>query len=492
MRAPDKPFLHWIDRDRSLTYEQAAETSARVAGGLAGLGIGKGDRVGILAHNGLDYITAMFGAWRLGAITSHINVLQADDLAYFAQDSTPSVLIYTHDMFPAIERDRSSMPSIRHYVCMDGEQEGAVDWNALVASATPAPVADVADTDGAHLSYTSGSSGQPKGVLLAHGTTARATNCIAERLRLSGDDASLGATSPASSYGLVANLLPGLHRGMTIGLMSRWDATRAWDVMNERGISYLPANPILLGEFLEECRTRRGKPGRFRLAVSGGAPVPLALKQALAEELDVPLAESYGQSELGGFVALGRPVHEPEERLSAIGPPLPDKEVRIMGESGQEAAIGEPGEICLRGGFMIAYWNRPEQTQEAIAEGWLHTGDMGTMDSAGYVSMLGRWSERILSAGRVVYPRPIEESLLRHPAVGYACVIASRNAQAIKAIVTLRDGQVANERDLLDHCAADVRAPEKPTELEIVAEMPMTATGKIGRMQLQERERQLA
>ena len=96
MRAADKPFLHWIDRDRTLTYEQAAETSARVAGALATLGIGKGDRVGIFAHNGLDYITAMFGTWRLGAFTSHINVLQADDLAYFAQDSTPSALIYPH------------------------------------------------------------------------------------------------------------------------------------------------------------------------------------------------------------------------------------------------------------------------------------------------------------------------------------------------------------------------------------------------------------
>ena len=114
------------------------------------------------------------------------------------------------------------------------------------------------------------------------------------------------------------------------------------------------------------------------------------------------------------------------------------------------------------------------------------------MDPAGYVSMLGRWSERIPSAGRIVYPRPIEESLLRHPAVEHACVIASRTEQAIKAIVTLRGGYDTGQHDLLDHCKTDERTPDKPTELEIVAEMPMTATGKIGRMQLQKRERQLA
>ena len=132
MRTPDKTFLFWADKGRALTYAEGAEAARKVAGMLAGLGIEKGDRVGLFAHNGLDYIMAMFGAWRLGAISCHINLLQAEDLTYFANDSTPKVLIYTHDMFPLIDRERREMPSIQHYICFDGEQKGAMDWGALL------------------------------------------------------------------------------------------------------------------------------------------------------------------------------------------------------------------------------------------------------------------------------------------------------------------------------------------------------------------------
>ena len=277
--------------------------------------------------------------------------------------------------------------------------------------------------------------------------------------------------------------------------MSRWDRAKAWDHMEEHGVTYFPGNPILFADFLEECRNRGRKPARLRLAVSGGAPVALDLKQALRDEIDVALAESFGMSEVGGFIALGQPQHEPEDRMTAIGPPLPDKEVRILGEDGREVDTGEPGEICLRGGFMVGYWNKPEKTDEAIRDGWLHTGDMGRMDSNGYVSMLGRWSERIVTNGRAIFPRPIEESLSRHPGVEHACVIGRPDAAAgetIKAIVTLGVGQTTTPEQLLDHCRNDSRVVDNPTLVEIIGEMPMTATGKIGRKQLQERERDLA
>ena len=491
-RLPDKVFLHWVDRDRSLTYRQVEEISEHVAGALAALGVGKGDRVGIFAHNGLDYILAMFGSWKLGAISCHINVLQAEDLLYFVWNATPKVLIYTHGMFPLIEKHRSEMPSIEHYLCMDGAQEGALDWNEQLEKELTFPKVEVSGGDAAHLSYTSGSSGMPKGALLAHGPTARASHCIAERLEISSADVTLGPTSPASSYGLVANLLPSLHRGATVGLMSRWEAEQAWDDMERRGVTFFPGNPLLFAELLEVCRSRGTKPSSWRLAVSGGAPVPPDLKEAFLDELGVFLVESYGQSELGGFVALGYPKWEPEDRAYSIGPALPDKEVRILDESDCEVPIGEPGEMCIRGGYMVGYWDMPEKTREVIRDGWLHTGDMGQMDSEGYIAMLGRWSERIVSAGRAIFPRPMEESLMRHRAVRYAAVIGTPDDEAgelPKAIVSLHEDRRASGEELLEHCRADIGAENSPTTLEIIEEMPMTATGKIGRAQLQKRER---
>jgi acyl-CoA synthetase (AMP-forming)/AMP-acid ligase II len=493
-RLPDKTFLYWSDKNRSITYEEGEQISDKVAGALAALGVQKGDRVAIFAHNGLDYVMAMFGAWKLGAISAHFNVLVPDSLTYYAKNAEPKVLIYTGDKHPVIERDRPEMPSIEHYICFDGPQEGSLDWNVLLSEAPDPPVVDVNEEDPAHLSYTSGSSGMPKGALLAHGFTARATHCIAERLRLSSADVSLGPSSLASSFHLVANLLPGIHRGVTIGLMTKWDAEVAWQEMDARGVTSFPGNPLLLAELLEVSRRHGRKPKALRMGLSGGAPAPPDLKRTYQDELGVFLIESYGQSELGGFVALGSPQTESGDRLAAIGPALPDKEVRIVDEQGNEVPIGQPGEMVLRGGFMSGYWRMPEKTAETLRDGWLHTSDMGRMDSEGYISMLGRWSERIVSDGKAIFPRPMEEALYRHSAVQYAAVIAKPDPKAgeiPKAIVSLHAGTSATAEELLAHCHAELGVEGSPATVEIIPEMPMTGTGKIGKAELVQREQGL-
>ncbi len=494
-RLPDKTFLYWSDKNRSMSYAEGQQISDQVAGALDALGVGKGDRVGIFAHNGLDYVMAMFGAWKLGAISAHFNILLADDLTYYVGNAEPKVLIYTGDAYPVIARDRAQMPSIEQYICYDGAQEGALDWNTLLSEAPAPPDVDVKDTDPAHLSYTSGSSGQPKGAVLAHGFTARATHCIAERLQLSSADISLGPSSLASSYHLVANLLPGIHRGVEIGIMTRWDAETAWQEMEAREVTVFPANPLLLAELLEVSRRHGRKPKSLRVALSGGAPAPLELKRTYQDELGVFLVESYGQSELGGFVAMGRPQPESGAQLAAIGPALPDKEVRIVDEADNEVPIGEPGEMVLRGGFMSGYWRMPEKTAEALRGGWLHTSDMGRMDSEGYVTMLGRWSERIVSNGKLIFPRPMEEALFGHPAVQYAAVIAKPDSEAgeiPKAIVSLFNDQQATAEELLAHCHSVLGPDGSPALLEIIQEMPMTPTGKIGKADLVRREEMLS
>jgi len=208
MRRPERIAWRWVDRDRALVYAEAAQAMERMAGALTELGVGKGDRVTIFAHNGLDYLVAMFGTWRIGAIAALVNVKFANELPYYFADHESSVVIYTHDMAETVRQAAAASPSIRHLVCMDGPQEGAHSLPDLMAAGL-APAPDPWDEDAiAHLSYTSGTTGKPKGACLRHEPTVRATYCIAERLRIGGEDVSFGPTALSSSYQLVANLMP--------------------------------------------------------------------------------------------------------------------------------------------------------------------------------------------------------------------------------------------------------------------------------------------
>jgi acyl-CoA synthetase (AMP-forming)/AMP-acid ligase II len=490
-RSPDKTAFHWVDRDRGLSYAAALAGAERVAGALASLGVQPGDRVGVFAHNGLDYLLAMFGTWRVGAICALVNVQYADILDYYVNDATPRVLVYTGDHFDTIERHRAQLPSVERYVCFDGPQEGALGWDDLLEDA-PAPPPDRSrDDDLAHLSYTSGTSGRPKGACLAHEPTMRATRCIAERLRMRAADVSLGPTALSSSYQLVANLLPVLHVGGTTCVMSKWAPETGWDASEELGATVLAANPPVLQGLLDESTRRGGPPSSLRVVLSGGGPVPPELKAAWSEQLGIPLCESYGQSELGGFVGLAAP-DDPfsEERALSCGRPLPDKEVRILDDAGDEVPVGVLGEICLRGGFMAGYWQRPEQTAETLRDGWLHTGDVGYLDAEGYVFMRGRLSERLMVAGELWYPRDLEEVLLRHEAVHEAALVGlpeGEGGHRPLAFVTLRPGETVDAPALLDFVlAASDRVPPG-LSLEVVDAMPMTPTGKISKAELLER-----
>ncbi|HEV8298700.1 MAG TPA: long-chain fatty acid--CoA ligase, partial [Acidimicrobiales bacterium] len=340
-RHPDRPAFTWVDRNRTMTYEEAATEMDQVAGALASLGVSRLDRVGVFAYNGLDYLLAMFGAWRLGAISALVNVQYADTLDYFVNDATPSVLIYTHDQLPAIERHRPALPSVEHYICLDGPQPGALSWPDLLEGASAPPPDVTREDDPAHLSYTSGTSGRPKGALLAHEPTTRATNCIAERLRIDSSDVLFGPTALSSSYQLVANLLPGLHRGCHVHVMGKWEAASGWQALDTARATVFAANPTLLTDVLVQSRALRRVPCAVRVGLSGGGPVPPSLKRAWRDELCLPLVESYGQSELGGFVALGQPKLVDSAHLSAIGRSLPDKEVRILDDDDREVPMGD-------------------------------------------------------------------------------------------------------------------------------------------------------
>ena len=484
-RHPDKLAFRWVDRDRSVTYAQAVAGMDNMAGLLAHLGVTRGDRVTVFAHNGLDYLLAMLGTWRLGAISSLVNVKLAADLDYYLADHEPSVVVYTHDMQAPLKAAAAKVASIRHLVCMDGPQEGVHSLPELMG-ARLAPPADPWDENAvAHLSYTSGTTGKPKGACLAHEPTVRACRCIAERLRIGAEDISFGPTALSSSYQLVGNLLPPLAAGASIQVMGRWTQATGWDALDGCGATMLVGNPPLLEEVLTESAARGRKPGRLRFGLSGGGPVPPTLKAAWRDELAVPLVESYGQSELGGFVALGLPeLPTSEAEIAAVGRPLPDKEVRIFGPNDRPLALGEVGEIVIRGGFMAGYWGKADKTVEATRGGWLHTGDLGMIDENGLVHMRSRRSELLIVGDTEWYPRDVEEALCRQPGVRQAALVGvplpSGGVRPVAFVTGTPDGPQA----LLAAIADEVPYDLSRLTIEVLAELPMTPTGKIAKADL--------
>jgi acyl-CoA synthetase (AMP-forming)/AMP-acid ligase II len=487
-RRPDQLALHWVDRDVALTYEQAVAGMEHMAGALASLGIGPGDRVTIFAHNGMDYLLAMFGAWRIGAIAALVNVQFANELDYYLADHTPTAVIYTHDMVDAVKRAAKRVRTVRHLICVDGPQEGALSLPELMMAQFRAPADPGNESAIAHLAYTSGTTGKPKGACLAHEPTLRAAKCIAERLRIVGTDSSFGPTALSSSYQLVANLLPPLSCGAGVHVMGKWTQATGWAALEKTQASVLVANPTLLSQVLAESRSQGRIPGRLRAGLSGGGPVPPTLKRAWRDELRVPLVESFGQSELGGFMALGFPELVLEDALlPRVGPALPDKEVRIVDSNRMPLPPGWIGEIELRGGFMTGYWGRPDKTAEIIGTGWLRTGDLGLIDRDGFITMRGRRCELIETDGVLWFPRDVEEAFCQIEGVAQAALVGVADAmhgQRPHAFVTALPGFSLGAEALKAAIVGRVSYDTAPLRVSVVADLPMTPTGKIAKGEL--------
>lgn len=487
-RTPDKLALHWVDRDVALTYAQAVARMEDMAGALASLGVGRGERVTIFAHNGMDYLLTMFGAWRIGAIAALVNVQFAAELDEYLADHTPSIVVYTHDMVDPVKRAAAAVGTVRHLVCMDGPQVGALSLPELMSAKLPAPADPWDETAVTHLAYTSGTTGKPKGACLAHEPTMRAARCIAERLRITAADESFGPTALSSSYQLVANLLPPLSRGASVHVMGKWTPKTGWAALDKTRASVLVANPTVLGQVLAESQAQGRVPGRLRAGLSGGGPVPPSLKKAWRDELKVPLVESFGQSELGGFMALGFPdLVADDALLGRVGPALPDKEVRIVDPKRSPLPPGAIGEIELRGGFMVEYWGRPQKTAEAIGTGWLRTGDLGLIDREGFITMRGRRSELIETGGVLWFPRDVEEAFCAIDGVLQAAVVGVADAalgQRPHAFITLQPERAFTADWLKSAIAGKVTYDVSALQVNVVNDLPMTPTGKIAKGEL--------
>ena len=469
------------------SYERLAAAAARAAGRLAEHGVGRGDRVALLAGSGAEFVVAFLAALASGAAVLPVNLAyRRREIAHLLVDAEPRLLIAARDRIPAIgELDASERRSLGEVLVAE-ELVGAADG----AGGALAPLLELARDDLALLLYTSGTTGASKGAVLSHGNLLSMIASLHEAWRWSADDV-LDLTLPLFHlHGLVNGVCCALAAGATLRIAPRCEAAAVVERLAAGEATLFFGVPTLYVRLVEELRRRGGaRFPRVRLFVSGSAPLAAETFAAFRVLAGQEILERYGMSETGMLV--GNPIDGP--RLpGTVGTPLPGVEMRLVDAVGAPVAAGGEGEIEVRGPNVFSgYWRAPEKTAASFredAEGrrWFRTGDRGRIDPAtGHVTLLGRSSELILSGGFNVYPREVEEVLLRLPGVREAAVVGEPHAEfgqsPVAFLVVDRPLAIA---ELDAHCRAELAPFKLPRRYLFRDALPRNALGKVERRRL--------
>jgi long-chain acyl-CoA synthetase len=466
-RERDRPFA--FDRSTAVSYREADERTHAVCGGLVRLGVSPGDTVAFCAGDSVDLLLGIIGTWKAGGLPSLIDPrTKQENLAYFVEDIAAGLIVADPE-----HHDRLREVGANSVISLKDLGHEAV--GAQVRHDEEAPL---------YLSYTSGTTGVPKGCILKSGPVTVGASCTADRLGLERLDTLLVTTPTASSFLLVAALLPALHVGGTIGLAAGSTTEEIWAMAGEWKATVFVAYPLTLADIVNSAKSSLSTP--FRLALSGGSPLAPRIKRDFQDVLGIALLESYGQSEFGGFMALGSPRDGARSIEGYVGRSLPDRLALICDGDGQEVPAGQLGEVMVPEGYFAGYKNKPEATEQVLAGGLLRCGDVAIADDDGYIKVLGRTRERDNADVRGGFLRDVEDAYYEHPDVLHAAVVESRSDGRIRAFVELRLGRHVDKDALTSFAAGRVSSGLHPAQTSILDAMPRTFSGKADRLRLAE------
>lgn len=487
IRHPDRPAL--ADGSISWTYRELGDAIGRFITVYRGLGLAKGSALSVLSSNRVESWAAMCAALIMGMRYTPLHPLAAeDDHAFIVEDAEIDALIVEGTKFGdrglAIKR---RVPSLKHLLSL-GEFAGVKDVLAAARTVAPAPLVDESEAEGiAWLAYTGGTTGRSKGVMIPHRAITTMATVICADWDWPPEIRYLAATPISHAAGVT--IYPVMLRGGYTRLTQGFDAEVFCRIVAEEKITSTFLVPTLIYGLIDNAAVRaRHDLSSLDLIIYGAAPMsPDRLKEAMGIFGKVFL-QLYGQTEAPQCVSCLRKVdHDLERprRLGSCGRPNPLVDVRLFDTDMREVGVGEPGEICVRGTLVMqGYWKRPDATMEALRGGWLHTGDVAVRDEEGYLYIVDRTKDMIISGGFNIYPREVEDALMSHAAVASAGVIGVPDAkwgEAVKAFVVLKAGAKADPAELQAHVKAKRGAPWSPKSIEFVAEIPVTGLGKIDR-----------
>ncbi len=485
----------FVFKNRSYTFGQVNRRINSLLNALTDLGVQKGDRVGILAYNCPQYFE-VFGLAKAGRVCVPLNFRSVGrELAYLINSSGINTLILESDFVDVVNSIRHELDAVRNLICLDAEVEGMTNYEELITSSPSSePVDGVAVEDPAALYYTSGTTGYPKGATHTHKSLMAEIGI--HRGRFGSDDIVLCVMPFFHVGGSAAHLFPAYAYGATSVIHNTFNETEVLDAIERQKITYVGLVPAMIIRLLEHPDLDRYDLSSLRTIMYVGAPMPLdALRRGL-ERFGEVFIQLFGQTETLNVSVMEKEEHTLEgsekelRRLGSAGRPLGTGEVRIVDDQGHDVPLGEAGEILAHSDrMMTGYWRKPQETAETIRDGWLHTGDVGRMDEDGYIYLVDRKKDMIISGGENIYSREVEEVLYTHPVVLEAAVVRvpdEKWGESVKAVVVLKDGAETSEEEITDFCKEHLAGYKKPRSVEFRESLPKTGSGKIKKGEIRE------
>ncbi|QCI63579.1 AMP-binding protein [Phreatobacter stygius] len=486
-RHGDRPAIS--DGTIQWSYRELGAAIGRFVTVFKAMGLKQGDALSILAGNRAESWAAMCAGLLMGMRYTPLHPLAAvDDQAFIIEDAEIDLLIVEGAKFgPRGRAIRARVPTLGHFLSF-GPMEGVPDLIEAAAAAAPAPLVDESEAEEiGWLAYTGGTTGRSKGVMLSHRAIVTMTLLLYGDWDWPAEIRYLAATPISHAAGVT--IYPVMYRGGYVRLAQGFDADAYCRVVAEEKITATFLVPTLIYALVDQPAIRaRYDLSSLDMIVYGAAPMsPDRLKEAIGIFGQV-FVQLYGQTEAPQCITTLRKIDHDlarPERLGSCGRPSPFVDVKLFDQDMREVPVGEPGEICVRGPLVMSgYWKRPEATEETLRGGWLHTGDVAMRDAEGYLYIVDRTKDMIISGGFNIYPREVEDALMAHAAVASAAVIGipdDKWGEAVTAFVVLKPGAAATAEELQAHVKAQRGAPWSPKSVNFVAAIPVTGLGKIDR-----------
>lgn len=485
---PDKAAL--IFETRTLTHSQMFASVKRFGNALKALGVSPGDRVSLFMPNCPEFLIARWAAIAIGAASSPLNMMfRKHEARDVLNNVTPRVLVTAAEKLPLIEDIWIECPSLEHVILIDGPAiHGTHSFDELLEGASDQlELHDCRPDDICDLYFTSGTTGRPKGVGCSHSNFEHLLKFETIVWDMQPDDLVLTALPLFHAKGLIIPSLLASYSGATQYLMQRWNTQEVLETIQNERITVFVGVPTMYSYILAHPDIDAYNLKTLRLCRVGGAPIPVEVHTGFEQRTGVKIIEGYGCT---GWVGTSHPftgsrvIGSIGKALGELHPDI-DCEIRIVDADDNEVPAGTEGELVIRGAHIPkGFWRLPAKTATDYRNGWFHTGDIARKDEEGFIFLVGRKDDLIITSGFNVYPREIEEVLYGHGAILEVAAIGiddETKGQIIKAFIILKDGHQATTSEIIDHCRERIASYKVPRLVEFVSSLPKTSSGKVQR-----------
>ena len=490
---PDRPAVVFREQDVRWTWARFLAEVDAFGAGLAALGLAKGDRVGIWSPNRVEWLVTQFATARQGLILVNINpAYRLSELGYALQVSGCRAIVSAERLktsmyLEMLQKVRPELPALEFIVRMGDERtEGMLNYADLLARgrAEPAPFADCRAHEPINIQFTSGTTGNPKGATLTHHNVVNNGRFIAMAMDFSENDSLCIPVPLYHCFGMVLAVLASVSTGAAMVFPGEaFDPVAALSAVADERCTALHGVPTMFIAELAHPRFAEFDLSSLRTGIMAGSPCPIeTMKQVVSRMHMGQVTIAYGMTETSP-VSFQSSTSDPlDRRTTTVGRVQPHLECRVIDLEGNVVPVGEKGELCTRGySVMTGYWGDEERTRQAVVDGWMHTGDLATLDEDGYCNIVGRVKDMLIRGGENVYPREVEEFLFRHPKVQSVQVFGVpdvKYGEEVCAWIVLKPGEVGVEDEIKDFCRDQIAHYKVPRYVRFVQELPMTVTGK--------------